>query len=119
MSDEKSPKDLMAMLSSVMEQARSVQGRIKTAQEKVAGKTVEGSAGAGMVKVTATGNGRIERVRIDPTVFEGSDREMLEDLVAAAVNDALRQAREIVEAEMGSVTSGMDFGAIAAMTGKK
>jgi nucleoid-associated protein EbfC len=106
------------MFGQVMEQARSVQNQVADTQEKVKEIIVEGTSGGGLVKVVAAGDGRIQSVRIDPVAVDKRDVEMLEDLVTAAVNDALRRSKELVEKEMGKVAGGMDLGPLGDMLGK-
>jgi len=101
--------DLNALLGKVMEQARTVQGRMSEMQDRVREKTVEGTAGGGIVTVTATGAGRIKAIRIEPVAVDKRDVEMLEDLIIAAVNDSLRRAQEMVEGELGGITGGLDM----------
>ena len=76
-------------------------------QEEAAAKTVEASAGGGMVTVTANGAMQIEKVVIDPEVMKSEDREMLQDLLVAATNEALRKSKEMMAEEMKSITGGM------------
>ena len=120
MSDEKPPPDLDLgnLFGQVMDQARSVQTRMSDIQEKVKTMTAEGSAGGGIVTAQATGAGRIQSIRIEPVAVDSRDIEMLEDLVTAACNDALRRAQEMVEKEMGSLTGGLDLGGLGSMLGK-
>lgn len=107
------------ILGQVMDQARTVQGRMSEMQARVGEKTVEGSSGGGIVTVTANGSGRIKSVRIDPVAVDQRDVEMLEDLVVAAVNDSLRRAQEMVESELGSLTGGLDLSNLAGLFGNK
>ena len=109
---------LGAMFGQVMDQARSVQSKVAETQEKVKDITVEGTSGGGLVKVVAGGDGRVVSIRIDPVAVDKRDVEMLEDLVTAAVNDALRRSKEVVEKEMGSIAGGMDLGPLGDMLGK-
>lgn len=81
--------------------------RIKELQAKLAEMTVEGSAGGGLVKMTATGTGQLLSVKIDPEVLQGEDREMLEDLVAAAANQTMARAKELAAQEMQGALGGM------------
>jgi DNA-binding YbaB/EbfC family protein len=94
-------------LGGLLQQAKQLQERLTSVQDEIAARTVEGRAGGGMV--TAVVNGRLEvlRVHIEPSLLESPDREMLQDLVAAAVNDALRSARALVAEEMQKVTGGL------------
>ena len=110
--------NLGQMFGQVVEQARSVQSQVAETQAKVKDLTVEGSSGGGLVRVVAAGDGRIQSVRIDPVAVDKRDVDMLEDLVTAAVNDAIRRSKEIVEKEMGKVAGGMDLGPLGDMIGK-
>jgi DNA-binding YbaB/EbfC family protein len=94
-------------LGSLLKQAQALQERLASAQEELAKRTVEGSAGGGMV--TAVVNGRLElvSVRIDPTLLATPDREMLQDLVVAAVNGGIRAAQKMMGEEMGKLTGGL------------
>ncbi len=89
-------------LGTIMQQAQALKEKMEYLQKGLAEQTVEGSAGAGMVKVVATGTGRVQSVRIDPAVLE-EDREMVEDLVTAAVNQALDNARKLAQETLGSM----------------
>jgi nucleoid-associated protein EbfC len=93
-------------LAGLMQQAQKMQDNMKRLQEELAQIEVEGQSGAGMVKITMTCKKQVKRVSIDPSLV-GDDRDMLEDLVAAAFNDAVRRAEETEQQEMASVTSGM------------
>ena len=92
-------------LGALMKQAQQMQENMKRAQDELANVEVDGASGGGMVKVTMTCKHDIKRVVIDPSVMD--DREMLEDLVAAAVNDAVRKAEAVSSAKIGSFTQGM------------
>ena len=94
-------------IQKLMKEAQKAQRKVAEAQERLASLTVEGSAGAGMVTATATGEGTVTSVRIDPKVVDPEDVEMLEDLVTAAVNEAQRRAKELQEQEMGSAMGGL------------
>lgn len=89
-----------------MKQAQKMQAQMAKIQEDLAGEQVEGSAGGGMVTVTANGQGDVVAVRIEPEVA-GDDVEMLEDLVLAAVNDALRKSKELANSRMSQLTGGL------------
>jgi len=110
--------DMNALLGQVMEQAKTVQDRVTQTTERVKTMTAEGSAGGGLVKVTATGDGKIKAIRIDPVVLQDNDMEMLEDLLVAGCNDALRKAGEVVGKEMSGVTGGMNLGDLLGSFGK-
>ena len=92
-------------LSGLLQQAQKMQQDMQRAQEELAQLEVTGQAGAGMVEVTMTGRHAVKRVRIDPSVAD--DLEMVEDLVAAAVNDAVNRANEAAEKKMSGMTQGL------------
>ena len=93
-------------IQKLMKEAQRAQRQMAEVQERLAGMTVEGSSGAGMVTAVAKGDGTIASVRIDPSVVDPEDVEMLEDLVTAAVAEAQRRAKELQEQELGSVMGG-------------
>jgi hypothetical protein len=96
-------------LGSLMKQAQKMQQQMAKIQEEMAGRTVEASAGGGMVIVTANGKQQILSVRIEPQVVDPNDVEMLQDLIAAAVNEALKKAQEMMTEEMSKVTGGFQI----------
>ena len=96
-------------LGNIMKQAQQLQERLKKAQEELAQTEVSGQAGGGLVRVTMTCRHDVRRVQIDPGLLAENDREMLEDLVAAAFNDALRQAEKTTEERMGALTGGLNM----------
>ena len=89
-----------------MKQAQAMQDNLKKAQEELATIEVEGQSGAGLVKVQMTCKNEVKRVTIDPSLL-ADDKDMLEDLVAAAFNDAVRRAEEVSTQKMGKLTAGM------------
>ncbi len=95
-------------IQKLMKEAQKAQRKVTEAQERVAAMEVTGTAGAGLVTVTAKGDGAITSVRIDPKIVDPQDVEMLEDLVKAAVAEAQRQAKELQEREMGAAMGGMN-----------
>lgn len=95
------------MLSNIMKQAQQMQERVKKLQEEAGAKTVEASSGGGMVTVVANGRQEVLSIKIDPSVADPNDIEMLQDLVAAAVNEALRKSQNLMKEEMGKLTAGM------------
>jgi DNA-binding YbaB/EbfC family protein len=99
-------------IQKLMKEAQKAQRKVAEAQEKLANMTVEGSAGGGLVTVTATGDGAITRIKIDPGTVDPDDVDLLEDLVMAAVNEAQRKAKELQEQEMGALMSGMGPGGL-------
>jgi len=90
-----------------MKQAKKMQAKMAELQAELEQKTVESSAGGGMVKVIANGKQEILSITIDPEVVNAEDIEMLQDLILAAVNDALRKAQEMVAEEMSKITGGL------------
>jgi DNA-binding YbaB/EbfC family protein len=95
-----------AGMGNLLKQAQEMQGRIAKIQEELAQKTVEGSAGGGMVQVTVNGQFNLVSVKIEPDMIKAEEKEMLQDLILAAVNDGMRKARDMVSAEMSKVTGG-------------
>ncbi|HET6493519.1 MAG TPA: YbaB/EbfC family nucleoid-associated protein [Burkholderiales bacterium] len=93
-------------LGGLMKQAQQMQENMKKVQEQLAAMEVEGQAGAGLVKVVMTGRHDVKRVTVDPSLLK-DDKEMLEDLIAAAVNDAVRRVEATVQEKMSAVTAGM------------
>ncbi|WP_305073240.1 YbaB/EbfC family nucleoid-associated protein [Propionivibrio sp.] len=94
-------------IAGLMKQAQLMQENMKKAQEQLAQVEVEGQSGAGMVKVTMTCAHDVRRVAIDASVMD--DKEMLEDLVAAAINDAMRRVEEVTRERMAGFTAGMNL----------
>ncbi len=97
---------MKGQLAGLMKQAQAMQDNMKRAQEELAQMEVEGQSGAGLVKVTMTCKHDVKRVVIDPSLL-GEDKDMLEDLVAAAFNDGIRRAEEVSQEKMGKLTAGM------------
>lgn len=95
-------------IAGLMKQAQQMQENMRKAQEQLASIEVEGQAGAGMVKVTMTCRHDVKRVAIDPTLL-GEDKDMLEDLVCAAFNDAVRRVEATVQERMGGFTAGLQL----------
>ena len=94
-------------IGGLMKQAQQMQENMKKAQEQLAQTEVEGQSGAGMVKVIMTCAHEVRRVTIDPSVLD--DKEMLEDLLAAAVNDAVRRGEELSKEKMAGFTAGLNL----------
>jgi len=94
-------------IGEIMKQAQKLQSQMAKIQEEMALKTIEGSAGGGMVTVVANGKQEIVSVRIDSEVVDPNDIDMLQDLVQAAVNDAIKKSQELVSSEMSKVTGGL------------
>ncbi len=97
------------MMGDLMRQAQALQERMAKLQEEVGRKTVEGSAGGGMVTVVANGRQEVLSIKIDPEIVKGQDQEMLQDLIVAGVNDALKKAQAMMAEEMKSVTGGLNI----------
>ena len=95
-------------LAGLMKQAQTMQDNMKKAQEALALVEVEGQSGAGMVKVTMTCKNDVKRVSIDPSLL-ADDKDMLEDLVAAAFNDAVRKAEAVSAEKLGGLSAGMQL----------
>ena len=93
-------------LAGLMKQAQAMQDNMKKAQEEISALEVEGQAGAGLVKVAMTGRHDVKRVQIDPTLL-GEDKDILEDLVAAAVNDAVRKVEAATQEKMAGLAGGL------------
>ncbi|MGQ0696131.1 MAG: YbaB/EbfC family nucleoid-associated protein [Nitrospiraceae bacterium] len=100
-------KNPFGNMSNILKQAQAMQEQMAKIQEQAASKTVSGTAGGGIVTVTATGAMQITGVAIDPEVIKSGDVDMLQDLVVAATNEALRKAKELMEGEMKALTGGM------------
>ena len=92
-----------------MKQATRMQEKIERVQTEMAAKTVEATSGGGVVKVTAKCDGSLASIKIDPAAVNAADVALLEDMVLAAANNALAQAKEISNAEMGKVTQGFSL----------
>lgn len=95
------------MLGDIMRQAQTIQEKMAKAQEEMAEKKVEASSGGGMVTVVANGKQEIISIKIDPEVISQNDKEMIEDLILAAVNEALRKSRDMMAEEMKTITGGL------------
>ena len=95
-------------IGNMMKQAQQMQANMQKVQAEIALMEVTGESGGGMVKVLMTGKHEVKRVTIEPTV-SGEDREMLEDLVAAAINDAVHKVEAQISQKMASVTAGMQL----------
>lgn len=97
---------MKGQLAGLMKQAQAMQDNLKKAQEELANIEVEGQSGAGLVKVVMTCKNEVRRVTIDPSLLD-DDKDMLEDLVAAAFNDAVRKAEATTQEKMAGMTSGL------------
>ncbi len=99
----------MKGMGNMMKQAQKLQSRMLKLQEELAERTVETSAGGGMIKVVANGRQQVVSITMDKEVVDPNDVEMLQDLILAAVNDALAKAQEMVASEMGKITGGFNL----------
>ena len=93
----------------ILKQAQEIHGKIAQLQEEMAGKTVETSSGGGMVSIVMNGKQEVLNIRIDPEVVNREDVEMLQDLIVAAVNEAIRKSQEMMTEEMKKVTGGLNI----------
>jgi hypothetical protein len=99
----------MKGMGDVMKQAQKLQTKMLRLQEEMAGKTVEATSGGGMVKVVANGRQQVVSIQIEKEVVDPEDVEMLQDLILAAVNDALLKSQEMVSQEMSKLTGGLNI----------
>jgi DNA-binding YbaB/EbfC family protein len=97
------------MLGDIMREAQKLQAEMQRMQEEARTKTVEASAGGGMVTVVANGGGEVVSIRIEKDVVNPDDVEMLQDLILAAVNEALKRAQQMVNQEMSKLTGGLQI----------
>jgi hypothetical protein len=102
-------KNPFGNMAGILKQAQAMQEQMAKLQEQAASKTVSGTAGGGSITVTANGAMQVVNVTIDPEVIKGGDVDMIQDLVAAATNDALRKAKELMEGEMKTLTGGLNI----------
>ena len=94
-------------MGNLMKQAQQMQQKMMKLQEEIAQKTLDASVGGGMVTVTVNGKSEVLRIKIEPQVVDPNDVEMLEDLILAGVNEALRKAQEMMAEEMSKLTGGL------------
>jgi len=93
----------------ILQQAQEMQGRFQKIQDELQQLTVSGSAGGGMVTAEVTGTGQIKKIKLDPSVVNPGDIEMLEDLVLVAVSDAQQKAQQAAQEQMGKLTGGLQL----------
>ena len=93
----------------ILQQAQEMQGKFQKIQEDLQQITVTGTAGGGLVSAEVSGTGQIRRVKLDPSVINPADPEMLEDLIVAALADAQKNAQDQAQAEMGKLTGGLNL----------
>jgi hypothetical protein len=99
----------MKGMGNMMKQAQKLQSKMMKLQEELGQRTVEATAGGGMVKVVANGKQQIESIEIEKEVVDPEDVEMLQDLIVAAINDALNKSQEMVSSEMSKLTGGLNM----------
>ncbi len=99
-------------MNQMLKQVQKMQADMAAAQEQLAKETVQASSGGGMVTVTVSGDLDVKDIRIDPDAIDPEDPDLLQDMVLAAVNEALRQAQELAATKMGGLTGGLDLGAL-------
>jgi nucleoid-associated protein EbfC len=93
-------------MSKLLQQVGQMQDQMQKAQQELANETVEATAGGGMVTVTANGSGEIRQIKIDPKAIDPADPELLEDMILAAVNEAIRSAQALMESKLGGLAGG-------------
>lgn len=99
----------MADILKLMQQAQQMQTKMQEMQDELSQRSVTGVAGGGMVAVESDGKGTIRRIKLDPSIVNAADVEMLEDLLVVAVADAQKKASELAQAEMGKLTGGLNL----------
>ena len=96
-------------MGNILKQAKVMQDKMADIQNELANKTIEFASGGGMVNVTINGRQEIVSIRVDPSVINPNDVEMLQDLIAAAVNGAIKRSQEMMSEEMGKITAGLNI----------
>ena len=99
----------MADFMKILQQAQEMQGRLQQVQDELQQRTVSAAAGGGMVTVEADGKGTVKRIKIDPSVVNPADVEMLEDLILIALAETQKKAADLAQAEMGKLAGGLPF----------
>jgi len=99
----------MADFMKILQQAQEMQGKFQQIQEDLQQLTITGTAGGGLVSAEVSGTGQIRRVKLDPSVINPADPEMLEDLIVVALADAQKKAQDQAQAEMGKLTGGLNL----------
>jgi DNA-binding YbaB/EbfC family protein len=103
----------LGSLAHLLKNAQALTGRMQEMRNRLGERKVTGSAGGGMVSVEMNGHSQVTGCQIDPALFETGDREMLEDLIVVAVNQALEKVREMAAEEMGQITDGLNLPGLA------
>ena len=96
-------------MGNLMKQAQQMQANMQRAQAEIAAMEVTGEAGGGMAKVVMTGKHEVRRVTLDPSLISGDDKDMLEDLIAAAINDAVQKVERVSQEKMSKLMGGMNL----------
>lgn len=109
MNDDKGGFIPMRNMHNMMKQMQKMQKQMQKVQEELKEKTVEGTAGGGMVSITLNGHKELVNVSIKPEAVDPDDVEMLEDLIMAAMNDAMKKADELIQSDMGKLTGGLNI----------
>ncbi|MBA3578748.1 MAG: YbaB/EbfC family nucleoid-associated protein [Gemmatimonadota bacterium] len=99
----------MADFIKLMQQAQQMQGKLQQIQEELSSRTVSASSGGGMVTVDADGKGQVTRIKIDPSIIDPGEVEMLEDLITVAVTEAQKKAADLAKEEMSKLAGGMNL----------
>ena len=99
----------MADFMKILQQAQEMQGKFQSMQQELQAQTVTASAGGGMVTVEANGQGTVRSIKVDPSVVNPSDVEMLEDLLLVAITEAQKKAQDLAQGEMGKLTGGLNL----------
>ncbi|OUM85332.1 MAG: nucleoid-associated protein [Bacillus thermozeamaize] len=99
----------MKNLNQMMKQVKKIQAQMEKAQEELAQKTFEGTAGGGVVTVIVNGKKEVQQVLLKPEVVDPEDLEMLQDLIVAATNDALKKVDEVIASDLGKITGGFNL----------
>jgi DNA-binding YbaB/EbfC family protein len=99
----------MPDIMKILQQAQEMQGRFQKIQEELQHQTVSGASGGGMVTVDVSGTGQIKKLKLDPSIVNPADIEMLEDLIVVAISDAQQKAQQMAQDEMGKLTGGLNL----------
>ncbi len=100
---------MMKNLNQMMKQVKKMQAQMEKAQEELARKTFEGTAGGGVVTVIVNGKKEVQQILLKPEVVDPEDLEMLQDLIVAAANDALKKVDEVIASDLGKITGGLNL----------
>jgi hypothetical protein len=104
-------------LGGIFKQVKTIQENLQKAQDELREKTVEADSGGGLVHVVVSGDGRLLNIKIDPSVLQDQDVEMLEDLVTSAVAAGHQKSKDLMKAQLGEATGGLDLGGLGSLLG--